>query len=716
MVQLSDRPGRRAAGTPRAAGEPAPPSAEEDTSLHLRLRLSLLEARVRAAVAARREVDPNPDDAFKGLYVSDEDVERLLAGGWPELPEPTAEFAESRERVEEAFAPGANASRLTRLAERFALSPLDVDLLVVAVAPDLDGRFERLYGYLNDDVTKRRATIGLALELCGEQVGSREGRSRLSRLAPLVAGGLILIEEQDHPFLSRSLRVPDRVTAHLLGDDRPDPELAPLLVREAPPVVVDEAPLARVLAAGAALVYVREKAGSAGRALAVAALGAVGERSLDLDLARLEPDADIAGVARIAGREARLIEAGLVAGPLEAFSGGPREQERAAVRAFAELDATVILLGRSAWDPACSQRVPLLLDAPMPASEQRLESWNVSLGGVLDDEEALSESLAAFRLAPDQMARAAEAAKWQATLAGAPLSARHLRSGALAQNAAGLERMARRIEPGVGFEDLVLPTPTLLLLRELVARIRHRETVLGEWQLRPGGGRGTGVTALFAGESGTGKTMSAEVIAGELGLELYTINLATVVDKYVGETEKNLERIFSEVDGVNGVLLFDEADALFGKRSEVRDAHDRYANIEVAYLLQRIETFDGLAILATNLRANVDEAFTRRLDTVVDFPFPDVDQRKILWLQCLGAQIPTDADVDLDFLADAFELSGGNIRSIAITAAYLAAERRSSLSMGDLVRAVHREYRKLGRLSVRSEFGSWYDALEEEPK
>jgi SpoVK/Ycf46/Vps4 family AAA+-type ATPase len=294
------------------------------------------------------------------------------------------------------------------------------------------------------------------------------------------------------------------------------------------------------------------------------------------------------------------------------------------------------------------------------------------------------------------------------------VGAAHVRAGALAQNAAGLERMARRIQPAVGWDDLVLAPGPLRQLRELVARVRHREHVLGEWAMRPGGGRGHGVVALFAGESGTGKTMSAEVVAGTLGLELYTINLATIVDKYVGETEKNLERIFSEVDGVNGVLLFDEADALFGKRSEVRDAHDRYANIEVAYLLQRIESFDGLAILATNLRANVDEAFTRRLDSVVDFPFPDAEHRVTLWQHCLGTSVPLADDVDLDFVARSFELSGGNIRSIALTAAYLASDAGSAVSMADLVRAVHREYRKLGRLSVRSEFGAWYDVAADE--
>jgi SpoVK/Ycf46/Vps4 family AAA+-type ATPase len=307
--------------------------------------------------------------------------------------------------------------------------------------------------------------------------------------------------------------------------------------------------------------------------------------------------------------------------------------------------------------------------------------------------------------------RAVEGARLQASLTGEAISLRHLRSGARAQNAGGLERLARRIEPVVRWDDLVLPDGTIAQLRELANRSLHRDRVLSEWRLRPGGGRGRGVTALFAGDSGTGKTMSAEVIASDLGLDLYAVNLATVIDKYVGETEKNLERIFTEAAGVNGVLLFDEADAIFGKRSEVRDAHDRYANIETAYLLQRMETFDGLAILATNLRANVDEAFTRRLDAVVDFPRPDEAQRRQLWERCLGSLLPRGPDLDLDFCARAFELSGGNIRSITVTAAYAVAATGRPLAMADLIRAVHLEYRKLGRLSLETEFGPYHVLL-----
>ena len=199
--------------------------------------------------------------------------------------------------------------------------------------------------------------------------------------------------------------------------------------------------------------------------------------------------------------------------------------------------------------------------------------------------------------------------------------------------------------PAVGWEDLVLPDRPLAQLHELALRARHRDRVLGDWRLSAGGGRGRGVLGLFAGESGTGKTLSAEVVAAELGLDLYVVQLSSVVDKYVGETEKNLERIFTEADRTDAVLLFDEADAVFGKRSEVKDSHDRYANMESAYLLQRLESFDGIALLTTNLRANIDEAFTRRLDLVVDFPFPDAEQRLALWRHSL-AHVPCAEDIE----------------------------------------------------------------------
>jgi SpoVK/Ycf46/Vps4 family AAA+-type ATPase len=349
--------------------------------------------------------------------------------------------------------------------------------------------------------------------------------------------------------------------------------------------------------------------------------------------------------------------------------------------------------------------VAVALDAPEVDADTRAAWWRAADGA------AAGLGTVSFRLGPDQITRAREAARLYAAVDGTDPTGNHLARGARGENAAGLERLARRIEPEVTWSDLVLPAANIAHLRELAARVRQREQVLGRWGMRPGGGRGRGIIALFVGDSGTGKTMSAEIVAADLDLDLYTIDLSTVVDKYVGETEKNLERIFTEADQVNGVLLFDEADALFGKRSEVRDAHDRYANIEVAYLLQRLETFDGLAILSTNLRSNVDEAFARRIDSIIEFPMPQLAERRTLWERCLGPHLPLDDDVDLELCARAFPISGGNIRSIALTAAYLAADGGRPVAMLELMRATHREYRKLGRLTLESEFGPWLDRV-----
>jgi hypothetical protein len=647
--------------------------------------LAGVEERIRRAIADRRAGDPNPDDPFRGLYLSEEAIEALLG-------EPRAPFD---------AAPGD--SFLGALARSAGLEPLDEALLLVALAPDVDGRFEQFYGYLNDDVTRRRASVGLALRLCGVAEGAVAGRARLDAAAPLVRSGLISVDDTDRPFLSRTLRVPDRAVAHLLGDIRPDPALAAVLTGAdltglPPPPGTDR--LARAVAAGAGLAYLRERPGASGLATGLAALALLDRPALGVDAHRLATAPDRAELARSLAREAVLTGAGLVVGPLGADGPGPWFDLLAEAR-------TVVAYGAAGWDPSWSRRPALLLDAAPIAAAHRAALWRAALDDRLEPEFDPAEATAHFVLDPVQVRRAADAAVLDALSDGGAIGADHLRRGARSQNAAGLERLARRVEPGVGWPDLVLPPAVLGQLHEFAARARHRHRVLDEWRMRPGGGRGRGITGLFAGDSGTGKTMSAEVIAGGLGLDLYTVNLATVVDKYVGETEKNLERIFAEAAGVNGVLLFDEADAIFGKRSEVRDAHDRYANIESAYLLQRMETFDGLAILATNLRANLDEAFTRRLDTVVDFPTPDESLRRTLWDRCLGTVLPRAADVDLDFLASAFELAGGHIRSAAVTAAYLAADAGRPVAMGDVVAAVAREYRKLGRLCLAREFGPY---------
>ncbi|WP_326740435.1 ATP-binding protein [Streptomyces sp. NBC_01022] len=668
---------------------------------HLLARAVDVEQRIRHAVEVRQRTDPDPADEFRGLYLTAENVARLLdEDGVRGFPEPMAGDA--------GHPTAGGDSRLTSLEADFGLTALDIEILLITLVPDLDDRFEAFYGYLNDDVTRRRPSIGLALGLCGLSPADAVARGRLAARAPLRHTGLLLAEDLDRPFLSRALRVPDRVTAHLLGDDTRDPRLADLLAPwHAVAGVGDPAPLARVLADGLPLAYLSEDQGGAGTALAASALTLAGRGVLGLDLARLAEDPAPAEAVRSLVREARLTHAGLVCAPLDALS---REHPHL-LRLLTATPVPTVMVGRVPWDASWSTTPPLLLHAPRVEPSARGALWSdayanttsAPLPATIDPDHLL----APFLLTPEQVTGAARSAARTAQLDGGTLTPDHVRQGARAQNAAGLDRLARRIEPAVTWHDLVLPPDTHAQLRELTARARHRDRVLGEWGMRPGGGRGRGVSALFAGDSGTGKTMSAEVIAADLGLDLYTVDLATVIDKYVGETEKNLERIFTEAAGVNGVLLFDEADAIFGKRSDVKDAHDRYANVESAYLLQRMESFDGLAILATNLRANLDDAFTRRLDLVIDFPVPDPEQRLLLWERCLGPLLPRGTDLDLTFCAENFELAGGNIRSIAVTAAYLAADTGGAVTMTTLIHAIQREYQKLGRLTLASEFGPY---------
>ncbi|HEY4866626.1 MAG TPA: ATP-binding protein [Candidatus Dormibacteraeota bacterium] len=695
---------------PLAAAVPGDGPAREPASLaYLVARLDVVLRRVRAAVDWRRAGDPDPLDRFRGLHISPAQVEALL--GLPPAPAPAdQESAALLARVEAeadvAEAAGADL-RLRRLARSFGLDALEVELMLVALAPDLDSGFETLYAYLQDDVSRRRPSVGLWLELCGLEPAGGAAWRRLAPSAPLLASRLLLVEDSDRPFLTRSLRVPDRVSAFLLGEDPPEDAIAGL-ISTSPPAGAEAIPmLADSLRAGQELVYIRERPGASGIALAVAALRSEGLDAICADLRRLRPDQEPHEVAALLTREARLRDRGLVVGPLEALGA----RGAAAVQPFAEAPGVRILCGAGNWDPAWGREVPLCCDAPLLEPLERAKLWQAHIDGEAAPGVDAGVTGGPYRLAPENIVRAASAARLQARAAGRAVSHADLRAGARAQNAAGLERLAQRIEPSVRFEDLVLSPDALDQLRDLVVRARHREMVLGRWAMAGPASRRRGLTALFAGPSGTGKTMAAEVLAAEMGLDLYVVDLAGVVDKYVGETEKNLDRIFAEAESVNGVLLFDEADALFGKRSDVSDAHDRYANVEVAYLLQRMELFEGIAILTTNLRSNLDEAFSRRLDVMVDFPEPEKEDRLRLWRRCLGTAAPLTDDLDLEFLAGAFRLSGGNIRNIAVSAAYAAAEEGAPIGMGHLVRATQREYRKLGRMVVESEFGRYYSLI-----
>jgi winged helix domain-containing protein/ATPase family protein associated with various cellular activities (AAA) len=651
----------------------------------LAVRLDGLRERARLLVEQQAADDPDVLDPWRGLRQTADSVMRLLAR--PPAP-PRDTVAGDGEPVPGRAGAGAE-PRIDALAREFGLSSLDTEILLIAIAPDLDRGFEGCYGYLNDDVTRRRATVGLALELAGRSVFDAGARGRFGAAAPLTDGRLLEIEETERPFLTRGLRVPDRVIGYLLGDDFPDDALAGLIIvtESDPPVfpAPDGVPggLIPMLAAGPLLLHLRGRHSGADDELAVTALHAAGRAAIRLEVgaATLERTAAIAPALV---REARLRGAGLVIRLLDAVDPGP----------LCDPSVPVILLGEATPRMAGGRR-PVAVDVEPGGADLAL--WRAELGP-LAPETDLARVISPYRLSRGAVRDVARTARQLAAMDGTPVTAAHVRRSASMDNAWKMGAGVRRVEPAVGWGDLVLPGEPAGTLRELADRIRNRDQVLGEWGLRVGGGRGHGVTALFAGESGTGKTLAAEVVAHEVGLDLYVVELSALIDKYVGETEKNLERIFEQADRVNAMLLFDEADAIFGKRSETKDAHDRYANMESSYLLQRLESFDGVAVLTTNLRGNIDDAFTRRFDLMVHFPFPDKELRRLLWAGCLTGAVPVAADIDLDSIASEFELAGGSIRAAATTAAYLAAASGRPVGQADLLAGARREYHKQGRL------------------
>jgi MoxR-like ATPase len=709
---------------------PLKPFAEPADQLRaelFRIGLELDRQVVRRRVAGRHVGDP----AYRGLYVPDELVDALVS---PPEAEPADrevlaryDVLVSQERATVATRAASSADdvlRLPALARRFDLDPLDVDILLLAIAPELDARVPTLLSWLQDDAALRRPTAALVADLWTDRVTAR---SRLDPGAPLRAGGLISLSDGGGAvpavLVDQALIPAERIVAHLLGDDRPDPLLRDCLhgyaagvaevalsdLAVAPPVpsLLDRA--RQLVAEGLAGVVVLTGPPGCGRRTAVLALAAaLGRPYLVLGPAVAPTTLTVTDLLDLAIREARLGGAALVVPDADQVI---REENSASVvgrfAALAALGVPVLLTSTGSWHHAADRGADWFeVEFTEPDFARRRELWRRTLqaAGARADPDAVAPVADAFRFGPAQMVAAVRRA---ARTAEGEIGHGELAAAARSVSSHSLGRFARLVRTPHTWADLVLPGPTRRQIDELRAAIRHRARVQTEW----GFSDQRGLHVLFSGPSGTGKTMSAALIAGELGLDLYAVELASVVSKYIGETEKNLEAVFAEGRASNAVLLFDEADALFGKRSEVKDAHDRYSNLEVAYLLQRIEGYDGITILATNLRANLDDAFARRLAFTIEFPAPDARLRARIWHVAIPADAPVAAEVDVEFLATQVELTGAGIRNAALSAAYLAAGDGTAIGMEHLVRGVTRELQKTGRTPSRAAFGEYFAVL-----
>jgi len=586
---------------------------------------------------------------------------------------------------------------LDRIAEVFGLDEVDAALLWLSAAPDLDATVGLAYALLRGLAGAVRPSVGLALELVGVPTAGAEPFTRLGLDGPLRRGRLLELSDSE-PWLGRTLSVPPSVAAVLAGGVPCDPDVSRLRTPVLPVDLPATPRVTRAIEHGVPLIWIRSAPGSTGASLAAGAFAGLGLHCLSIDIRRHLPGQQLATVLAAAAREAGLWGWGLLVLGAETL-GDPLDC--AAFEALEQAAVPVVAVGSRPWNPAWLPRFPLIVDAEPLNVTDRATLWRENLGE-LAGTDGLLESLVGLRLTPEDVSEAVRYARVLAAANGGPVGAEAVREAARrigGSGAADADRIA--VAPaagsGPGFDDLVLPEHTAASLRRLVTWARHRDEVAAQGPLRS---RGRGIAALFTGSPGTGKTLAAHVIAEELSIDLFQVDLSAVVDKYIGETEKNLEKVFRTAEALDVVLFFDEADALFGSRSDVKDARDRYANQEVAYLLQRMEHFDGITILATNLRGNLDRAFSRRMSFIVHFPDPDVATRRQLWEHHLR-QLPSldeQDPVNIEFLAESVELSGGDIRNIVLSAAYDAVSAGALVGMRHVIDAALGEYRKLGRV------------------
>ncbi|MDC0713301.1 ATP-binding protein [Stigmatella sp. ncwal1] len=707
---------------PSALSPPAvDPLRAELERIDLLLRLQSLRARQAAG-----------DDALRGLTISEEEVESLFlrplgSPHWstapeaPELEQQAARLAEKLTQQRAASIQSGTPPRLWALLPRFGLTDFDFDVLLLALAPEVDLRYERLFAYLNDDVTRRRPGVDTTLGLfCATFEERLAARARFAPTAPLRRHGLLhLFAEppQGHPtLLGSAFKLDGRLVEWVLDSDAPDSRLAAHAQLVTPRPDLQGTPLPEALVARVAqpdpageLIYLQGPSGSAPQDTAEALCATLGKRLLVLDGPSLSPlpGPEAEEVVRLTLREALLQDAVPYWRDLDMPSSETetRSSRTVPLRALENTSGWVLLSGEAPWEPEGSLRSRhfLLLEQTYPEPRERTRLWKKALAEppqAAEDTDTLARLASRYHLTPGQIQHAA--AKARALASAREPSQRQVTPVDLAEACrprTGLPRssLARRLSIQNTWEDLVLPEEQLARLREICDHARYRELVLDEWGFDRKLSTGKGLNLLFTGPPGTGKTLTAGIMAKELGVELYQIDLSSVVSKYIGETEKHLARLFSEAEESGTALFFDEADALFGKRSEVKDSHDRYANLETSFLLQRIEAYEGMVILASNFSRNLDEAFLRRFQFIIEYSLPDERQRRRLWEGIWPAGVPRAADVDLGFLAQRFELSGGHIRNIALAAAFLAAASTGKVSQKHLLHATRREYQKLGR-------------------
>jgi len=693
------------------------------------------------------------------FFISDDDVDVSLSGFWnsgdsaaagsggvrlAEIDEKLGELVEYISRKEAASAAEGFFLPLRRLTTVFKFTPFEKDLLLLSLAVELDSKYERLYAYLHNDICKKNLTADLALSiLCDSAEEKAQMRPFFSNASPLFEYGMLHLSAERGEgggILLKTIEVDSVVLDFLLGHGRCYEKAVPSMEIVVPKHRFDDIIISREIKdklarccekggnvvkdewRGARKIFQFKGPKENGqRESAEAVCRSLGLGLIVVDVNMLvKNDFKIEGWVKLLIREALLRLSAIYFKGFDKvqLSENKRFESEVFLHGLANFAGVIFFESdEEIKDSLVASFADIfVVEFPFPAHAIRKKLWENSLRFAGVKHQANTDVLAdMFILTGGQIRDAILSARNIALMKGNEsdcITMNDFYEGCRSVSNRKLGLLSKRICPGYGWSDIVLPKDRLAQLTGICSYLKYRQQVFGQWGFNGKLSYGKGLSALFCGSSGTGKTMAAEVIAKELALDLYKIDLSTVVSKYIGETEKNLSNIFKEAETSNAILFFDEADALFGKRSEVRDAHDRYANIEVGYLLQRIEEYEGVVILATNLKKNMDEAFMRRMQFVVEFPAPDEANRLMIWKGVFPEAAPLSSDIDFEFLAGKFKLTGGNIKNIALSAAFLAAEASEEICMEHIILATQSEYRKIGKLCLESDFGKYYAIIQ----
>ena len=705
-------------------------------------RLDILVHREILRLRARYQLSL---DEFRGLYISDEQVDGLInqtVGVHAPLPAIQHLTDQARQLRIANSEHMTEASQWTHMIQEFNLNPFEQDVVLLALAPEVDLKYETLYGYLNNDVTRKYPTVDLALRVCGEEGAGEFNRSRSSLNEQSLLFEQGLLEHKENPargagtFLAQGFFISPLLANYLLGIAVNDPDGVKCVSLQSitdftwesishNPDIIER--LKRwtdlVVTSKIPQLLVMEGYSGAGRGTAARAISArLGRSVIEVDLSSLTQDPLLLNKRlRQIILQARLqrglihLQHGEILFKQEGPTQGTLPMALIALN-HPEVPICMNVLPDTSWRERLPRSPCVSVKFPTPTAIERLELWERSIGSTQmgRDRMVVKELAQRFPLNQGQIENAVATAHIEQQLnekGQMTFQKENLYQAARNQAVGDIGKLAQKIPPKFWWDDLILPEAIFSRVKEIAGAVQTWNRVYHEWGMAKRVRNANGLMVLFAGPSGTGKTMTASVIANDLGLDLYRIDLAGVVSKYIGETEKNLDRIFAAAHQANGILFFDEADALFGKRSEVKDAHDRYANIETAYLLQKMEEHEGLVILATNLSKNMDQAFSRRMHYVIEFPKPDATQRERMWRAIFPPEVPLGKDVDFGFLGRQFLLTGGDIKNVALDAAFLAAQNGQILNMQTLIQAMARQMLKQGKVPSATDFKQYHSMI-----